>query len=160
MTQLITGAPIWVWPLLALLVFAGLRARQDRTAPVALVYGLPALGFLGVRSTAALSAEGWIWLLFAVCYVFGCWGGYQLQRRWVLGREGRVVHLAGESLTLCVMMLMFWANFAGGVLQTVAPQIYGSSLFYVIFVAVLASASGSFAGRAVRVWSLATSVNA
>jgi hypothetical protein len=83
MTQFITGAPIWVWPLLALLVFAGLRARQDRSALVVLVYGLPALGFLGVRSTVALSVEGWIWLLFAVCYVFGCWGGYQLQRRWV-----------------------------------------------------------------------------
>jgi ACR3 family arsenite efflux pump ArsB len=71
-----------------------------------------------------------------------------------------MVQLAGEGLTLCVMMLMFWANFAGGVLQTVAPQIYGSSLFHVIFVAVLATASGSFAGRAVRVWSLATYVNA
>jgi hypothetical protein len=152
MTQLLTGAPIWVWPLLVVLMLVGLRARKERTAPVLLIYGLPALGILGLRSVAALPAETWIWALFAVGYGVGCWGGYLVQRRWVLGREGRMVQLAGEGLTLGVMMIMFWANFAGGVLQAVAPQLYSSSLFQVIFVGVIACAGGSFAGRALRVW--------
>jgi hypothetical protein len=39
MTQLLTGAPIWVWPLLVVLILVGLRARNERTAPVLLIYG-------------------------------------------------------------------------------------------------------------------------
>lgn len=152
MTQLLTGAPIWVWPLLGVLILMGLRACKERSAPVLLIYGLPALGLLGLRSVAALSAETWIWALFAVGYGVGCWGGYLLQRRWLLGRDGHMVQLAGEGLTLGVMMIVFWANFVGGVLQTVAPLLYGSSLFHVIFAGVIACASGSFAGRALRVW--------
>ncbi len=152
MTQFLTGAPIWVWPLLVILILVGLRARKERSAPVLLIYGMPALGLLGLRSVAALPAETWIWALFAVGYGLGCWGGYVLQRRWLLGRDGRVVQLAGEDLTLTVMMIMFWANFAVGVLQAVAPQLHGSNLFHVIFVGVLACAGGSFAGRAFRVW--------
>lgn len=152
MTQFLTGAPVWVWPLLVVLILVGLRARKERFAPVLLIYGMPALGLLGLRSVAALPAETWIWALFAVGYGLGCWGGYVLQRRWLLGRDGSMVQLAGEDLTLTVMMIMFWANFAVGVLQAVAPQLYGSSLFHVIFVGILACAGCSFAGRALRVW--------
>ena len=152
MTQLFTGAPIWIWPLLAALFFVGMRARRDRTAPVILIFSLPVLGILGARTTAALPADGWIWGVFLIAYGAGGWVGFMLQRRWLLGREGYRVHLAGENLTLSVMMLMFWANFSGGVLQAVASDIYSTSIFQAIFVVLIASASGSFAGRAVQVW--------
>lgn len=75
MTQLITGAPIWVWPLLAVLLFVGMRARHERTVPVGLIYGLPLLGVMAVRSVLAVPAAGVIWLVFAVAYVLGAWGG-------------------------------------------------------------------------------------
>ncbi len=152
MTQLLTGAPIWVWPLLAVLVLTGLRARKERTVPEVFIYCMPALGIIGWRSVAALPAEDWIWAVFFAGYGVGCWGGYLLQQRWLLGREGKMVHLAGEGLTLGVMMIIFWANFAGGVLQAIAPQLHGGAVFQITFVAVLACAGGSFAGRALRVW--------
>lgn len=63
-----------------------------------------------------------------------------------------MAHLAGEGLTLGVMMPMFWANFVGGVLQAVAPQFYGRNLFHVISVGVLAFVSRSIAGCALWVW--------
>ena len=141
MSGIITGAPIWVWPLLALLVFIGLRARRTRKAPVGLVYALPLLGALALRSTAALPADGWIWLVFAAAYVSGGWGGYLLQQGWLLGREGRMVRLAGENLTLAVMMLVFWANFAGGFLRAVAPGIYGAPVFHFLKAGLFFSAA-------------------
>ena len=152
MTQIFASAPIWVWPLLAALIFVGLRARHERTVPVVLIYGLPALGVLALRSTAALPAGAALWVVFALAYGVGLWGGYVLQQRWLLRREGARVRLAGESLTLVVMMIVFGANFAGGVLQAVAPEIYGNSVFHVIFATLVAASSGSFAGRAFRVW--------
>lgn len=154
MTQLITGAPIWVWPLLAVLVFVGMRARHDRTVPEGLIYGLPLLGGMAVRSVAVLPAAAAIWLVFAAAYALGVWGGYLLQRGWLLGWDGGKVRLAGESLTLSVMMLVFWANFAGGFMQAVVPDAYGSATFHVIFAALLAASCGSFAGRALRVWTM------
>jgi uncharacterized membrane protein len=69
-----------------------------------------------------------------------------------LGREGNKVQLAGEGLTLVVMMVIFWANFAGGIRQAVAPDVYTSSVFHIVFVTLIATCSGSFLGRALRVW--------
>jgi|AntRauMFilla1563_2_1112583.scaffolds.fasta_scaffold19861_2 hypothetical protein len=83
MTAFLTGAPLWVWPLLVVLVAVGLRSLRARTVPVALVYGLPALGVMALRTVAGLPAQGWIWgvfaLAYALAYALGVWGGYRLQ---------------------------------------------------------------------------------
>lgn len=152
MTQLLTGAPLWVWPLLALLVFTGLRARQERMAPVLLIYLMPLLGLLALRSVAGLPAGGWVWLVFGVFYCAGVWAGQALQARWILERRGRMVRLAGENLTLVVVMVVFWANYASGVLMTFAPEVLGNNVFQACFTVLVALATGSFAGRALCVW--------
>lgn len=152
MTQMITGAPVWVWPLLAVLLIVGMRARHMRTVPAGLVYALPLLGIMALRSVAALPAGGWIWAIFALAYGAGAWGGYLLQRGWILGHEDGRVRLAGEWLTLTVMMVIFWANFAGGFLRAVTPAVYGGAIFMIVFAGLLAACGGSFAGRALRVW--------
>lgn len=68
------------------------------------------------------------------------------------------MRLAGENLTLCVMMLVFWANFAGGFMRAVVPDAYACPVFHVIFAALLAASCGSFAGRALRVWTTVSPV--
>jgi len=62
MTQIFTGAPIWVWPFLVVLIIIGMRARRDRKASAFLIYAMPLLGILALRSTNALPAGSWIWL--------------------------------------------------------------------------------------------------
>lgn len=152
MTQVMTGAPIWVWPLLAALVFAGLRARQNRRVHVGVLYALPALGILALRSTAALPADVAIWSAFVLAYGVGAWAGFVVQGRWLLGREGHIVELAGESLTLVMIMIVFWANFVGGMVQAIAPHVYANGAFQFLFIGLIALSSGSFSGRAVRAW--------
>ncbi len=152
MTGILTGAPLWVWPLLLLLVIVGLRARRDRQAPAILIYAMPLLGILALRSTAALPASMWIWLVFVTAYLSGAKAGYQVQGRWLSGRVGKLVRLKGENLTLVVVMVVFWANFAGGFLQAVLPDVYANAVFHMAFTALIALGAGSFAGRAVRVF--------
>ncbi|WP_298857409.1 hypothetical protein [uncultured Sulfitobacter sp.] len=152
MSAVLTGTPIWVWPLFILLVILGLRARHERLVPIIMFYALPLLGLSALNAVVGLSAGPPIWVVFALSYGAGIYGGYLIQRGWVLGREGRRVRLAGESLTLTMLMLVFGANFVGGFLEAVAPQVYGSNGFQIIFAAVVALSSGSFAGRALRVW--------
>lgn len=155
MTSLITGAPLWVWPLFVVLLLVGLRARRNREAPVVLVYALPLLGVLALRSVYAVGGSGWGWALFALAYGAGAVVGHHLQKRWTLARAGRKVRLAGESMTLVVMMALFWANFVAGVLQAVAPAIIANPWFLVALSVILGGCAGSFAGRTVRVWRMA-----
>jgi len=152
MSQIFLNAPIWVWPLLIVLIVIGLRARRDRRAPVVMIYCLPLLGVIGLRTVLALPAQGWVIGVFGAFYLIGLWGGERLQRRWTGQVEGGFVHLRGESLTLGAMMLIFWANFASGLLQAVAPQVAAGAAFQLIFAGLLGLVAGSFAGRAVQVW--------
>ena len=152
MSAILTETPVWVWPLFILLVVLGLRARHERMVPIALFYTLPLLGLSALNAVSGLSAGTAIWAVFAAAYGVGAYGGYLVQRHWVLGRVGTKVRLSGESLTLTMMMLVFGANFVGGFLEAVAPQIYAGPLFQGIFATVVAVSSGSFAGRALRVW--------
>lgn len=130
----------------------GVAGAERAVGAVGLFYGLPFLGISALSAVAGLGAGPLVWGAFLLAYIVGVRGGYLVQRKWLLGREGRRVRLAGESLTLSMMMLVFGASFVGGFLQSAAPAVYDSVWFGVIFAAVLGVSSGSFTGRAVRVW--------
>jgi hypothetical protein len=148
---LLTNAPIWVWPLFVLLVFVGLRATRPRNAPVALFYGLPFLGLLGLRSLLALPAPGWGLALWAIMLLIGAALGYAAQRRWLIERTGKTVSLRPEWLTLIVVMILFWSNFATGVVRATAPQMLTTPGYIATLAIILGLSSGSFLGRAIRV---------
>jgi hypothetical protein len=152
MSQIITQTPLWVWPLFILLLVVGLRAARQRWAPVLLIYLLPVLGISGVNTVAGLTPPAVVWSSFGMAYALGLLSGYRMQGHLIIEREGARVHLRGEYWTLAVMMLIFGANFVSGVLEAVAPQMRDHVMFQMIFAAALAIGSGSFAGRALRVW--------
>ncbi|SFS72418.1 hypothetical protein SAMN04488040_1754 [Sulfitobacter marinus] len=155
MTRLITDAPLWVWPLFTVLLLVGLRARRDREVPVLLIYALPLLSLLSLHSIYVTGPTGWIWVLFIAASVVGAVAGHRMQERWVLARTGRTVYLAGESVTLLVIMTLYWSNFAGGALRDLAPDLYANAGFHAALSLVLGLFSGSFLGRALRVWRMA-----
>jgi len=141
------NAPVWVWPLLALLLFVGMRATKDRQVPVVLLYTLPLLGVMGARTIYAQGATLGVWAVFAAAWGLSGYLGYRFGCRWITARKGAHVHLRGEWLTLAAVMVLFWSNFAAGVLQAVAPNML-VGIGAMIFGAVLALASCQFAGRA------------
>lgn len=145
---LFTQAPLWVWPLLALLVAIGLRSMRERRVPIYEVYAMPALVALALQTIAHLQPDAKGWLVFALVWAGSILVGHRLAKGWVLGRERRFVRLRGEALTLIALMLIFGANFAAGVLAAVAPATLQSVSGVAVFAAVLAAASGQSAGRA------------
>ncbi len=152
MSQFLTGAPVWVWPLLAALLFVGFNAMRTRTSPVVLLYLLPLLGFLSLRSVNGVATSAGVWGVFLLTYLTGGALGYRFQASRVLAKTGRHVRLAGEGLTLIVILILFSANFVTGVLTAVAPDTLVSGAFQAGFAAILALASGSFLGRALSIW--------
>lgn len=152
MSQLITGAPVWVWPLLVGLLAIGFNAMRTRQSLVFPLYFLPLLGFLSLNSVSSVVTTSGVWAVFALAYVAGTVFGHRFQARRLLEKTGRHVRLAGEGLTLTVILILFSANFVVGVLSAVAPSALESGYFQEGFAAALALASGSFLGRALFIW--------
>ncbi|MBY4893076.1 hypothetical protein KUL25_09900 [Rhodobacteraceae bacterium N5(2021)] len=146
--NIFTEAPLWIWPLLAGLVVVGLGALRERRVPTWMIYALPVLVVLALRSVAGLQPALPGWAVFAVVWVGSALVGYRLANRWVIARTDGHVRLRGEALTLVALMLIFWANFAAGVLDAVAPAALHSAIGVGAFAGLLAAASGQFAGRA------------
>lgn len=149
-TGIIHGAPVWVWPLLLLLVLTGLRATRERKVPVYIIYAMPLLGILSLNSTAALAAPMLAWPGFALAYAIGAWFGWQVQSRWLLGRDGDLVTVAGEWLTLLTMMVIYWLGFTRGVVEAINQDLWTSGGFVIVCAVLSGLASGSFLGRAIR----------
>lgn len=147
---IVSGAPIWVWPLLVVLVLLGLRATRTRTAPIALYYVLPLMGILSFRSVGVLPAAQSVWIFFGIAYLLGAYGGFQFQRKLVISKSQGRVTLKGEWLTLTVLMIIFWMRFAGSMIQAIAPVIYTSASFHMMFSSIAGLAAGTFLGRAMR----------
>lgn len=154
MIELVKGiaanAPVWVWPLLLLLVLTGLRATRQRQVPVYIVYAMPLLGILSINATTTLSRPGIAWPCFIAAYLVGGWAGWQLQQRWLLARDGDLLTVAGEWLTLATMMVIYWLGFARGVVEAVNQELWHSWIFVAICAALSGLAAGSFMGRAIR----------
>jgi len=145
-----TGAPVWVWPLLALLIFVGYRSSKARSIPITLVYLLPLLGVFTLETVHSLPVPAAAWTGFGLGYILGIFVFYRWQENWLVGLEGRSVLVAGEWITLAILMVIFWANFVSETIKAISYGTYESALFGACFAAVLGFASGSFLGRSVR----------
>lgn len=146
--SILQGAPFWVWPVLAILVWFGLRATRERVVPVWPLYGLPLVGLLSVNAVAGLDVAALLWAGFTAAYLIGAAFGAYFQKTRVLAKCAGKVRLAGEWLTFAVLMLVFWMDFAGGVAAAIAPEVYEGSTFKLVFATIAGLAAGSFCGRA------------
>ena len=109
--SILKGAPLWVWPMLAFLIYFGLKATRQRTSFALPMYFLPLLAILSVNAVNSLSANNNVWFAFAIAYLVGAWIGFGFQKEIVLEKSGNKVVLAGEWVTLAVLMIVFWMNF-------------------------------------------------
>lgn len=143
--------PIWVWPLLlGLIVLAAISTRERRT-PLVVIYALPLLGLLSVRAVAGFEVGGGIWAGFALGYGLGAAVGWRKQLGWIIAKTAGRLHQRGEGLTAAAIAVLFAMNFARGTLAAIAPQTLADLTVALGFALVAGLASGSFAGRALRV---------
>jgi len=149
MANFFSNVPLWVFPLFILLVVLGLRARKDRSVPIALIYGLPLLGILTMRNIILMEPPNWIWIVAALGYAAGIALGQWMQRGWIIERRATSALLKGEWATMTAMMIVFIAGFLNGFLNATMPALAHSALFMTGFVVITCLASGQFLGRAI-----------
>lgn len=152
LTGILTGAPIWVWPLLVVLITLGLLASKSRTRPCLPTYLYWLLGLISLNALNALSPAPVVWMAFAAAYLLGAWLGYHFQKRIIIAKSAGRITLKGEWLSMLVLMLIFWMNFVGGVINAISPEVYASTTYHMVFATVAGLAAGTFIGRALRVF--------
>ncbi|MCF6320560.1 MAG: hypothetical protein L3J32_02185 [Rhizobiaceae bacterium] len=150
--RILMGPPVWVWPLLAGLLILGLRASKTRRVPIILIYLLPLLGLISINAVVGLERQLIAWIVYFAAYGIGVFAGFAKQAKWLLAKESGRVRLAGEWITLSAMMTIFWVNFIVGTVGAVNPQLLSNAGFIAVSVGLIACASGSFLGRALRVY--------
>lgn len=152
LVSILAGAPLWVWPLLAFLVYFGLKATRSRETFSLPMYLLSLLGFLPLNAVNSLQGAGYLWIVFGMAYLLGALAGFSFQRRVISDKSAKKVTLKGEWVTFIVVMTVFWMNFTGSVVEAISPDIYAGSSFHIIFTTIAGLAAGSFIGRALRVF--------
>ncbi len=150
--EILKNTPIWVWPLLILLIALGLRASKERWMPAAMIYFMPLLGLLSVNNMLALPNQILVWGAFFLFYSLGALLGARLQKGWTLGREGGRIHVAGEWVTMLTIVLVFVASFLNGMFVAILPELIGLPIVYLGLTVIKASVAGVFIGRAAYVW--------
>ena len=151
MPAFFANIPLWVAPLFLGLLFISLRATRPRTVPKAVIYGLPLLGFLTLRTLASLTPLGFALSAFALAYVAGAAVGSRAQGAWTIATTRSHVRLCGEWLTMVTIMGVFVLNFANGTINAIAPQLAETALYVGAFSILAGVLSGIFFGRALRV---------
>ena len=147
---ILTGAPIWVWPLLVALIWLGLRSTKQRRVPVWLIYAMPLLAFTSFGQIIALAEQPYGLPGYLAGYALGVFGGWIGQRRWLISKSGGTVEVRGEWFTLLAVMTIFWANFVQGVLGALAPDMLLAPLYPPVFAVVIGIPAGFFMGRTLR----------
>jgi hypothetical protein len=127
-------APIWVWPLLAVLILLGVQSARPRTLSGAAVFVWPVmmtmLSVYGLVSTYRANRAAWESWLFgfvaaiAIDIIFGRGGGAVLY-----DAHTRRFEVPGSWMPLALILTLFCTRFAIGVANARFPQIVGTPAF-------------------------------
>ena len=159
--QILIHTPVYVWVILAILIYRGVAASKDRVVRYRSVFIVPAimlaLGLNGVAGGFGLqSPAGAAWL-------GGMLAGTALAWTLAAGRQagGAADHLVdraagtvlqrGSWVPLALMMAVFCCKYAVGATLAVQPAMQGDPRFAIPACLVFGLSNGIFIGRLLRI---------
>ena len=132
--QIVTNTPLWVWPLMVLVVWLGVLGLKPRVIPLWRVAVLPMVGLvtsltgIAQASHPGLAAAGWLVALLAGLPLGRALGLRRAVRRLEDGR----LEMAGGWFMLGFGLSIFAARYALGVLFGVLPALKAEPLWIVL----------------------------
>jgi hypothetical protein len=158
--QIITRTPVWVWAILVLLLWIGLKQSVPRSIslrritvlPVVMV-GLSLAGLLAGFGTANHALLAW-GLAAAVAMVVVM--TRRLPQATHYNAWTQQFHIPGSWTPLVLMMGIFITKYAVGVTLAMHPDLARDMLFSQSVGALYGGFSGVFAARAAQLWRLAS----
>jgi hypothetical protein len=156
--QIVLNTPLWVWALLAFLVYRGIVAAGGREVPLKKTLIIPLVMFaLSLHGT--LSAFGLRlptlapWL---ACLAVGAVLAWRLFDHGAVQPHPRrgTVYLRGSWLPMALMLAIFATKYAVGVLLALQPQWALQTAFALGVCALYGLFSGIFIGKMLRILAL------
>lgn len=154
MQQIISHTPLYVWAVLALLVYRGMLASRDREISLQKLWIVPVvmlwLSLSSMHGDGVLGSGVWgIWALGLLGGAVLAWrldGGVRI----VVNRAAGTVFQRGSWMPLALMISIFVAKYAVAVLTAMHPETRNNVLFAVVVTSCFGLFSGMFVGRAAR----------
>ena len=147
--QILKNTPIWVWAILAALIYLGGRQLKPRVvkrfsvliAPVAFLFvGLMAAG----RGSVGFAAWAVSLLSIAAITFFVCQPTHGARYE----ANGDRLHMPGSVAPMMFMLAIFLLNYAINVVLAIHPAYRGELAWQVVPALILGALSGVFIGRA------------
>lgn len=151
MTIFFSRIPVWVLPVFAILFFIGYRSLHERRVPLIVYYCFPILTVIPALQLLQNDPVLPALMAFAAGIAVGGVVGFYLQGRWIIELERNTILVRGEWVTLLALMLIFWANFANGVIGGVNPELASDAMVVFLIGFLKSLAAASFLGRSIRV---------
>ena len=156
--QILRHTPTWVFVLFLVLVAAGMAQLTSRRLPLARVTALPVamlcLSLMGVvLPFGAHPLAVLCWVLGGVVAVAGVLR-HPVPAGTAYDPVTRRLHVPGSAVPLLLMMAIFCIKYAVGVALGMTPQLAQQAPFAYLVSALFGVLSGSFLGRAIRLWRL------
>ena len=154
--ETVVRTPIWVWALLAFLLFIGVRALRPTTASFARLAILPlvflAWGLSGFATTYGLRPVGIV--IWIAALAVGAGFGWLLARSIEIraDKERGRIRLPGNAVNLVLILIIFATKYTLGVLAGIHPSITAELLYMAVDVGVSGLLTGLFAGRLFGLW--------
>lgn len=153
MLQIITKIPVFVWPLFAVLLRGGLKARKTNEVSIVILLLIPSIffgwslfSFFGKYATNLLAILFWL-----LCLGVGFFIGFLHMQKLKLqfDRQKKKVEMPGSWIPLMLSMSIFTSKFSIGMMSSMMPHLNGSLLFLglELFSTIVL---GIFAGRGVN----------
>lgn len=150
--QILIQTPVYVWAILAFLIYRGVVASKDRVVSYRSVFIIPAVMLmLGANSIArgfgldTPAGAAWLGGVIAGAVIAWVWAG-----RAIVDRAAGVVMQRGSWIPLMLMMAIFFCKYAVAVTLTMLPALRGNTGFIVPVCVAFGIFNGIFLGRLLR----------
>ena len=161
--QIVLRTPLYVWAILAFLVFRGIVASRDRDATVMKLAIIPVVMLvLSLQDIVAKFGD------HALAPIFAAWAAWAAGtlavalQRWSFGSAhlgaGTApgsVRIRGSWAPLVAMLAVFMTKYLASVALAIQPGLAGSTAFVVTVCALFGACNGYFLGQLARAASLA-----
>ncbi|HEX8405819.1 MAG TPA: DUF6622 family protein [Duganella sp.] len=148
--QIISHTPVYVWALLAFLVYRGVLATDDREVAFGKLFIIPAvmvaISLAAIDGHGPLGAGVWgVWLtgLLAGAALTGLAGKGPV----VVNRGAGTVLQRGSWLPLTMMLTVFATKYAVAVMSAMHPGLQGQTMFVLAVSVLFGLFNGFFVGR-------------
>lgn len=145
MFNAIAGAPLWVWGILAYLLFVGIKATRTRIVYIPKLFIIPTV-FIALNYKNLISGENIIKTLgfMLIGFIIGFVIGNNIPIKIIKGIKS--IELPGNYSTIVILILFFIMKYVFGYLHAVHPSIAIQYAYVDAYVSALFS--GLFLGRA------------